>query len=219
VDPPRRPDPREEKAAALPPPYDFEKARQHWSYRPVQDPQPPAVADPLWNKTAIDRFIKAKLDEKGLKPVALADKRALLRRATFDLTGLPPTPDDVEAFVKDTSPDAFEKVVDRLIASPQYGERWGRHWLDVVRYADTAGCNSDFPCPISTATVTGSFSRSITTSPTWISCAADRRRPDEAANDEDRQSKIIATSYIALSRRFAPAPASITSPSTTPSTT
>src|SRR2546425_814194 len=88
------PDPREEKAAALPPPYDFEKARQHWSYRPVKDREPPAAADPLWNKNAIDRFIKAKLDATGLKPVARAEKRALIRRATFDLVGLPPTPDD-----------------------------------------------------------------------------------------------------------------------------
>jgi len=86
------PDPRDQKAAALPPPYDFEKARQHWSYRPVQDPAPPAISDPLWNKTDIDRFIKARLDEKRLTPVPRSGKRALIRRATFDLIGLPPTP-------------------------------------------------------------------------------------------------------------------------------
>src|SRR5207249_10849370 len=95
------PDPRDEKAPPPPPPYDFEKARQHWSYRPVRDPAPPAVADPLWNKNPVDRFVRAKLEEKGLTPVGVASKRALIRRATFDLTGLPPTPDDVDAVLKD----------------------------------------------------------------------------------------------------------------------
>src|SRR5262249_39559607 len=125
-------DPRDGTLTAPPPaPYDFEKARKHWSFRSVQDPEPPLIADQLWNQTAIDRFIKAKLDEKGLKPVLRATKRALLRRATYDLTGLPPTPEEMDAFLKDASPRAFEQVVDRLLASPQYGERWGRHWLDL----------------------------------------------------------------------------------------
>ncbi len=198
------PDPREEKAAALPPPYDFEKARQHWSYRPVQDPEPPASADALWNKTAIDRFIKAKLDEKGLKPVALAGKRALLRRATFDLTGLPPTPEDVDAFLKDASPNAFEKVIDRLMASPQYGERWGRHWLDVVRYADTAGCNSDFPVP-DLYRYRNWVIQSFNNDKPYMDFLREQIAGDlmKPSNDEDRQGKIVATSYIALSRRFA----------------
>ena len=91
---------------------------------------------------------QAKLREaKGLKLSPPADKRTLIRRATYDLTGLPPTPEEVDAFLKDTAPDAFAKVVDRLLASPHYGERWGRHWLDLVRYADTAGENSDHPLP------------------------------------------------------------------------
>ena len=83
----------------------------------------------------------------GLSPVALADKRVLIRRATFDLTGLPPTPEEIDAFLADDSPRAFEKVVDRLLASPAYGERWGRYWLDVAHYADTAGETADFPVP------------------------------------------------------------------------
>ena len=99
----------------------------------------PAVKNQRFIRTPVDNFILAKLEAKGLRPSPEADKRTLIRRATFDLTGLPPTPEEVEAFMADKSPDAFEKVVDRLLASPQYGERWGRHWLDVARYADTKG--------------------------------------------------------------------------------
>jgi hypothetical protein len=96
-----------------------------------------------WVKSPIDRFILARLEEKGLKPAPPADKRTLLRRAYFDLIGLPPTPEEVEAFLSDSSPGAFEKVVDRLLASPHYGERWGRHWLDVARYADSNGMDEN----------------------------------------------------------------------------
>jgi mono/diheme cytochrome c family protein len=119
--------------------------REFWSFQPLACPSPPEVHDRSWLRTPIDRFILARLETAGLKPVGPADKRTLIRRATFDLTGLPPTPDDVEAFVADGSPAAFAKVLDRLLASPAYGERWGRHWLDVVRYADTAGETADFP--------------------------------------------------------------------------
>ena len=108
--------------------------RNYWAFRPVTKPAPPK-AD-AWAKTPIDHFIAAKLQEKGLAPVKPADKRTLIRRATFDLTGLPPTPEEVDAFLKDKSARAFAKVVDRLLASPRYGERWGRHWLDVSRYSD-----------------------------------------------------------------------------------
>ena len=97
----------------------------------------PAVKDNHWAKSPIDQFILAKLEEKKLRPAPVADKRTLIRRATFDLIGLPPTPAEVEAFLADISPDAFPRVVDRLLASPHYGERWGRHWLDVVRYTDS----------------------------------------------------------------------------------
>jgi hypothetical protein len=107
-----------------------------WSFKPVQSPAVPAVRDASWPQSAIDNFILTQLESKGLQPAAPADKRTLLRRATFDLIGLPPTQAEIEAFLADDSPRAFEKVVDRLLASPAYGERWGRHWLDVVRYAD-----------------------------------------------------------------------------------
>jgi hypothetical protein len=109
--------------------------RNHWSFRPVADPQPPTVKDVHWATSSIDRFILAKLEAKGFKPAAPADRHALIRRATFDLTGLPPTPDQIDAFLKDESPEAFAHVVDRLLASRGFGERWGRHWLDGVRYA------------------------------------------------------------------------------------
>ena len=112
---------------------------EHWAFQPVTDPTPPEVKDRDWPRDPIDRFVLAKLEAKGLTPSPAADKRTLIRRATFDLIGLPPTPDEVAAFEADASPDAFERVVDRLLASPHYGERWARHWLDVARYADTKG--------------------------------------------------------------------------------
>jgi mono/diheme cytochrome c family protein len=110
--------------------------RNFWSFQPLQPTAPPAVKDARWAKTDIDRFILARLEKEGLKPVHSATKRDLLRRATLDLTGLPPTPDEIAAFDKDLSPNAFAKVVDRLLASPHYGERWGREWLDVARFGE-----------------------------------------------------------------------------------
>jgi hypothetical protein len=111
----------------------------HWAFQPVKAPKPPPVKDAAWVRAPVDAFVLAKLEQKGLAPAAPADKRTLLRRVSFDLIGLPPTPAEVAAFEADTAPDAFARVVDRLLASPQYGERWGRHWLDVARYADTKG--------------------------------------------------------------------------------
>jgi uncharacterized membrane protein len=112
------------------------KQREFWSFQPIHMPDEPKLKDAHWAKTPIDKFVLAKLETEGLKPAPEADRRTLIRRATFDLTGLPPTPEEVEAFEKDKSPNAFAKVVDRLLASPRYGERWGRHWLDIARYAD-----------------------------------------------------------------------------------
>jgi len=123
--------------AAKPRGIDFDGAREHWSYRPFGRREPPKVADASWPKTAIDPFILAKLEAAGLAPSPPADRRTLLRRVSYDLVGLPPTAGEVAAFEADRSDDAYEKVVDRLLASPRYGERWGRHWLDVARYADT----------------------------------------------------------------------------------
>ncbi len=117
--------------------------RAFWAFRKAAEPKVPAVKDANWARSPLDVFILARLEAKGLKPAPKADKRTLIRRATFDLIGLPPTPEEVERFLKDESPDAFAKVVDRLLASPRHGERWGRHWLDVARYADSNGMDEN----------------------------------------------------------------------------
>jgi cytochrome c553 len=132
------PDPRV-GVAAVPStqPYDFESARKWWAFQPLNEPIVPRVKAQAWSRTAVDPFILAKMEERGLSPAAPVDKRALLRRATFDLTGLPPTEQEIESFLADESPDSFAKVVDRLLASPAYGEKIARHWLDLVRYADS----------------------------------------------------------------------------------
>ncbi|MEX0977404.1 MAG: DUF1549 domain-containing protein, partial [Pirellulales bacterium] len=123
--------------------------RSFWSFRPIADPPLPAVQDAAWPQTSLDRFVLAELERRSLSPSPTADKRTLLRRLSFDLIGLPPTPQELENFLTDDSPDALRRVVDRLLASPHYGERWGRHWLDVARYADTKGYvlfqDSNFP--------------------------------------------------------------------------
>ena len=119
--------------------------KKHWSIEPVARPIPPAVFKKRHINNDIDRFIVHELEEKGLKPAPLTSKESLVRRLSFVLTGLPPTPEGVAAFVNDRSPDAYEKLVDRLLDSPHFGERWARHWMDVVRYADTKGHEFDFP--------------------------------------------------------------------------
>lgn len=123
-------------------PGDFEitpEQQQFWSFKPVHLPAAPKVKSKWWVQSPVDAFILAKLEAKGLKPSPPSDRRTLLRRATYDLTGLPPTQAEVDVFINDKAPGGFARVVDRLLASPAYGERWGRHWLDVARYADTKG--------------------------------------------------------------------------------
>ena len=124
-----------------------ESTRAFWAFQPLKTPPLPDVGDRSWPRTPIDRFILSKLEEVRLKPAIPADKRTLIRRATLDLLGLPPTPEEIDAFVRDESPDAFARVVDRLLASPRYGERWGRHWLDVARYADSNGMDDNLAYP------------------------------------------------------------------------
>ena len=128
--------------------FDLEQRRaEHWAWQPVRPQHPPAVDNSDWPRGLIDRFILAKLQERGLVPAPPADRQTLIRRVYFALIGMPPTAGQVEAFVADPSPDAFERVVDRLLGSPRFGERWARHWLDLVRYAETRGHEFDFNSP------------------------------------------------------------------------
>jgi cytochrome c553 len=123
------------------------EARRHWAFQPLRRVWPPTVRDAAWVKTDVDRFILARLDEKGMSPNPPASKRAIIRRVYFDLIGLPPTPGEVDAFQRDESPTALAKVVDRLLASPHYGERWARHWLDLARFAESHGFEHDYDRP------------------------------------------------------------------------
>jgi Protein of unknown function (DUF1549)/Planctomycete cytochrome C len=124
-----------------------EAAKNYWCYKPVKCPDVPAVRNRDWVRNPIDAFLLAKLEAQGLTPAGPADRVALVRRAYYDLTGLPPTPEQVDDFVNDRSADAWPKLIDKLLDSPQYGEKWGRHWLDVVRYAETNGYERDGPKP------------------------------------------------------------------------
>jgi hypothetical protein len=132
------------------------RKRAHWAWQPIRTQTPPAPPSSPpravgmkggWPRDPLDRFILAKLEDKGLSPAKSADRRTFLRRLYFDLIGLPPSPEEVAAFLGDNSADAVEKVVDRLLSSPHFGERWGRHWLDLVRYAETRGHEYDYPIP------------------------------------------------------------------------
>ncbi len=203
------PDPRADAPAAETPAktastIDFEKGRKHWAFQPVNAPPRPAVQDKAWAWNDVDIFTLDRMEQAGVKPAPDADRRTLLRRATYDLTGLPPTPAEVDAFVNDTAPDAFARVVDRLLASPRYGERWGRHWLDVVRYADTCGNASDYPVP-------QAFKYR-----NYVLQAFNDDRPFDqfvreqlagdllpSATEDERQRRIVATGYLAMARHFA----------------
>ena len=127
--------------------FDMQERRKHWAWQPIKSPALPTVKQLAWPANSIDYFVLAGLEAAGLAPAQPADKRTLLRRVTYDLIGFPPTPAEIDAFLSDESPRAYEKVVDRLLASSHYGERWGRHWLDLVRYAETYGHEFDFEIP------------------------------------------------------------------------
>ena len=125
----------------------LEEERKHWAYQPLSTVAPPQVKNESWCRTPIDRFVLAKLEEAQIAPNQEADRRKLIRRTYFDVIGLPPTPEEVEAFVDDPTPDAYEKLVDRLLDNPHFGERWARHWLDVARYAESHGFEQDYDRP------------------------------------------------------------------------
>jgi hypothetical protein len=181
----------------------LQAAREWWAFQPVKSDPPPAVKQTDWPTNAIDHFTLAKMEANGLAPAAPADKATWLRRVTFDLIGLPPTPGELDAFLQDNSARAKETVLDRLLANPAYGERWGRHWLDVVRYADTAGDNSDYPIPqhhryrdwvISAFNADLPYDQFV-----QKQLAGDLLATKDA---QERRANIIATGYLANARRF-----------------
>jgi hypothetical protein len=198
------PDPRSASIALTPP----RTPREHWAFQPVTPPAVPEVKNSAWVRTSVDRFILARLEQRGLSPAPSADRRTLLRRVTFDLTGLPPTSEEIDAFLADTSPDAFARVVDRLLASPAYGERLGRHWLDVVRYADTAGETADFPAPhawryrnyvIAAFNADRPYDQFLREQIAGDVLAS---RLPPGAPPERRAELLTATGYLAIARRF-----------------
>jgi cytochrome c553 len=173
--------------------------KDHWAFQPIKVPAVPAVRATTWPRDDIDRFLLAKLEAAGLRPVGDADKTALLRRVTFDLTGLPPTPAEIDAFQADNSTGAFEKVVDRLLASSAFGERWGRHWLDVARYGESTGPSRNIPYPhawryrdyvIDSVNADKPINRFITEQ-----IAGDLL---PATSDKERDARLTATGFLAL---------------------
>ncbi|MBI1901491.1 MAG: PSD1 domain-containing protein [Planctomycetia bacterium] len=183
------------------------RAAAHWAFRPAKKVAP--TSDPSgWSDHPIDRFVSAKWRKKGLRPVAAADRQSLLRRVYFDLIGLPPTPEEAAQFLNDSSPDAFERLVDRLLASPYYGERWGRHWMDVVRYADTAGDNADYPIP-EARLYRDYLIDSFNADKPYNRFVREQLAGDILAREgpPDRYAEqVVATGFLALSRRYATAP-------------
>ena len=184
-----------------------EPSAPHWSFEPVNPVEPPVPSN-AWSDHPIDRFISDGWRAHELSPNPLVEKRTLIRRVYFDLIGLPPAPEAVSAFVNDTSPDAFENLVDNLLASPRYGERWGRHWMDVIRYADTAGDNADYPIPeihqyrdyiIDSFNADKPYNQFI-----QEQLAGDLLAKGEAP--ENFAEQVIATGFVALSRRYGTAP-------------
>lgn len=176
----------------------LDQTRQWWSFQPLPD------VDRRLTPTDIDQFLLAAAEARGMHPADTADRRTLIRRATYDLTGLPPSPDEVDAFLSDESPEAFETVIDRLLQSPQYGIHWGRHWLDVVRYADTAGENTDRPLPHAWRYrnwVLNAWNQDLPFDEfTRMQICGDLIAADRPA--EQFRDGIVATGYLAIARRF-----------------
>ena len=180
--------------------YDWDREREHWAYQPIAKSPPPEVSDPAWCRNEIDRFILARLDQSGLAPAPEADKRVLIRRAYFDLIGLPPEPDAVNRYLEDHSDTAFSRMVDQLLESEQYGERWGRHWLDVARYADSNGLDEN--------TAFGNAWRYRD----WVVEAINSDKPydqfvleqiagdllEDAPGESTRPSRLLATGFLSL---------------------
>ena len=182
---------------------------RHWAFEPVRQVAVPNNGSG-WADGAVDRFILAELTAQGLQPAELADRTTLARRVSFDLLGLPPQPDEVDAFVSDPSADAWPKLVNRLLASPHYGERWGRHWMDVVRYADTAGDNADYPVPearLYRDYIIDAFNDDKPFDEFVHEQLAGDILAKQSPHDRDGYaSKLAATGFLALSRRYGTGP-------------
>ena len=175
-----------------------------WAFAPIKNPRPPRVKNGEWPVNSVDRFILAKIEANGSQPSKPADRRTLIRRATYDLTGLPPTPQEVEDFINDPSPKAFSKVVDRLLDSRAYGEHWGRHWLDIVRYADTAGDTADYPVGLAWRYrnyVIDSFNADKPYDEFVREQIAGDIIADRGSRDRYAE-RVTATGFLAISRRF-----------------
>jgi len=179
-------------------------AEPHWAFQPVREPAIPVVTNAAWCRTPLDRFILTRLESAGRTPAPEANRRTLIRRLSFDLTGLPPSAGETAAFESDTDPDAHERLVDRLLASPRYGERWGRHWLDVVRYADTAGETADYPVPVAWRYRNYVLDAFNADKP-YDSFLREQVAGDILAREGPRElhaERVTATGFLALSRRF-----------------
>ncbi|MDE0264343.1 MAG: PSD1 and planctomycete cytochrome C domain-containing protein [Bryobacterales bacterium] len=189
-------------------PYEIsEEHRQHWAFQPLRQGAVPVPAGADDSADAIDRFLLARLEREGLKASPLAGKRTMIRRLTFDLTGLPPTPQEITDFLADESQTAYADLVERLLRSPHYGERWGRHWLDLVRYADTAGDSGDFPVPEAYKYrnyVIDAFQGDKPYDDFIREQIAGDLLPSDS--EPERWNKIVATGYLAISRRIGVSP-------------
>jgi hypothetical protein len=180
---------------------------EHWSLQPLGNPPVPKPRNSRWPNNEIDRFVLATLEARGLTPSPPADRRTLIRRTTFDLLGLPPSPEEIAAFLQDREPGAFERVIERLLSSPHYGERWGRHWLDLVRYADTAGDSADYPIPQAYRYrnyVIDAFNADKPYDQFLCEQIAGDLMP--AASPEKKREQTIATGFLAVARRFSVEP-------------
>jgi cytochrome c553 len=178
----------------------YDKLRkEHWAWQPLAKAPVPEVKDTAWPRGDVDRFILAGLEAKGLAPVADAERPALLRRVTFDLTGLPPTIEEMDAFLNDQTPDAFGKVVDRLLASPAFGERWGRHWLDVARYGESTGSSRNVPFPQAWR-YRDYVIDAFTTDKPYDQFIREQIAGDllPASSDREKEQQMIATGFLAL---------------------
>lgn len=180
---------------------------KHWAFQPLAPVHVPEDSQG-WSSNPIDRFLVAEQLRHRVKPVGAADRRTLLRRLSFDLTGLPPTPAEMEAFLRSTDPDAYAREVERLLASPAYGETWGRHWMDVVRYADTAGDNADYPVP-EAALYRDYIIRAFNTDKPYDQFVREQLAGDLLAQTGPRDQyadRVVATTFLGLARRYLTAP-------------